>query len=70
MIHSHGGQVYMDGANMNAILGQTRPGDFGIDLMHYNPHKTFSGPHGGGGGGASGGISRLLIPIFLLPDIQ
>ena len=44
--------MYLDGANMNAILGQTRPGDFGIDLMHYNPHKTFSGPHGGGGPGA------------------
>lgn len=51
-IHANGGLMYLDGANMNAILGQTRPGDFGIDLMHYNPHKTFSGPHGGGGPGA------------------
>ncbi len=49
MVHDAGGLVYLDGANMNAILGITRPGDFGTDLMHYNPHKTFSGPHGGGG---------------------
>ena len=47
-----GGLIYLDGANMNAILGITRPGDFGADMMHYNPHKTFSGPHGGGGPGA------------------
>jgi glycine dehydrogenase subunit 2 len=52
MIHEAGGLVYLDGANMNAILGITRPGDFGADLMHFNPHKTFSGPHGGGGPGA------------------
>ncbi len=52
MIHEAGGLVYLDGANMNAILGVTRPGDFGADLMHFNPHKTFSGPHGGGGPGA------------------
>jgi len=51
-IHDAGGLVYLDGANMNAILGITRPGDFGADLMHFNPHKTFSGPHGGGGPGA------------------
>jgi glycine dehydrogenase subunit 2 len=52
MVHAAGGLVYLDGANMNAILGIARPGDFGADLMHYNPHKTFSGPHGGGGPGA------------------
>jgi glycine dehydrogenase subunit 2 len=52
MVHSVGGLIYLDGANMNAILGITRPGDFGADLMHFNPHKTFSGPHGGGGPGA------------------
>lgn len=51
-VHEVGGLVYLDGANMNAILGITRPGDFGADLMHFNPHKTFSGPHGGGGPGA------------------
>ena len=52
MVHEAGGLIYLDGANMNAILGVTRPGDFGADMMHYNPHKTFSGPHGGGGPGA------------------
>ena len=51
-VHDVGGLIYLDGANMNAILGITRPGDFGADMMHYNPHKTFSGPHGGGGPGA------------------
>src|ERR687892_674831 len=51
-VHEHGGLVYLDGANMNAILGIARPGDFGADMQHYNPHKTFSGPHGGGGPGA------------------
>lgn len=51
-VHQRGGLIYLDGANMNAILGKTRPGDFGADMMHYNPHKTFSGPHGGGGPGA------------------
>ncbi len=52
MVHAVGGLIYLDGANMNAILGITRPGDFGADMMHFNPHKTFSGPHGGGGPGA------------------
>ena len=51
-VHAKGGLVYLDGANMNAILGVSRPGDFGADMQHYNPHKTFSGPHGGGGPGA------------------
>jgi glycine dehydrogenase subunit 2 len=51
-VHARGGLVYLDGANMNAILGIARPGDFGADMQHYNPHKTFSGPHGGGGPGA------------------
>ena len=52
LLHDRGAQLYLDGANMNAILGIVRPGDMGVDLMHYNPHKTFSGPHGGGGPGA------------------
>ncbi len=51
-VHECGGLVYLDGANMNAILGVTRPGDFGVDMMHFNLHKTFSTPHGGGGPGA------------------
>lgn len=52
LVHARGGLVYLDGANMNAIIGVARPGDFGADMMHFNPHKTFSGPHGGGGPGA------------------
>ena len=59
-MHDAGGLVYLDGANMNAILGIARPGDFGADMMHFNPHKTFSGPHGGGGPGAG--------PIAVTPD--
>ena len=52
LLHDRGALLYLDGANMNAILGIVRPGDMGVDLMHYNAHKTFSGPHGGGGPGA------------------
>ncbi len=51
-LHEKGAFLYMDGANMNAILGIARPGDFGVDVMHFNLHKTFSTPHGGGGPGA------------------
>ncbi|MEE8201577.1 MAG: aminomethyl-transferring glycine dehydrogenase subunit GcvPB, partial [Candidatus Acidoferrales bacterium] len=52
IVHSRGGLVYMDGANMNALVGVARPGDFGMDIVHLNLHKTFSTPHGGGGPGA------------------
>jgi glycine dehydrogenase subunit 2 len=52
IIHAAGGRLYMDGANMNAIMGKTRPGDMGFDVVHLNLHKTFSTPHGGGGPGA------------------
>ena len=52
IVHEAGGLVYNDGANFNAILGIVRPGDLGIDIMHYNLHKTFSTPHGGGGPGS------------------
>ncbi len=52
IVHQAGALLYLDGANMNAVLGVTRPGDFGVDVMHYNTHKTFSTPHGGGGPGA------------------
>ncbi|KAF4523901.1 hypothetical protein B566_EDAN013614 [Ephemera danica] len=51
MIHQHGGQVYLDGANMNAQVGLCRPGDYGSDVSHLNLHKTFCIPHGGGGPG-------------------
>jgi glycine dehydrogenase subunit 2 len=52
LVHACGGLIYGDGANMNALTGVLRPGDIGIDLMHYNLHKTFSTPHGGGGPGS------------------
>ena len=64
-VHAAGGLMYLDGANMNAILGQALPGDFGIDLMHYNPHKTFSGPHGGGGPGAGPIAVRKHLADYL-----
>ena len=48
MVHENGALVYLDGVNMNALLGITRPGDFGADMMHFNVHKTFTGPHGAG----------------------
>lgn len=70
MVHDAGGLVYLDGANMNAILGVTRPGDFGADLMHFNPHKTFSGPHGGGGPGAGPiAVAERLAPFLPVPSV-
>ena len=70
-IHAAGGMVYMDGANMNAILGRTRPGDFGVDVMHYNLHKTFSQPHGGGGPGAGPiAVSEALAPYLPVPRVE
>ena len=54
IVHAHGGQVYVDGANMNAMVGLTAPGQFGGDVSHLNLHKTFCIPHGGGGGRRSG----------------
>ncbi len=70
MVHGAGGLVYLDGANMNAILGITRPGDFGADMMHYNPHKTFSGPHGGGGPGAGPvAVTGKLAPYLPVPMV-
>jgi len=65
IIHEAGGLLYLDGANMNAILGKTRPGDFGADAMHYNTHKTFSTPHGGGGPGAGPIVVRDFLAPFL-----
>ncbi|MFO0789455.1 MAG: aminomethyl-transferring glycine dehydrogenase subunit GcvPB [Pirellulales bacterium] len=64
-VHARGGLVYLDGANMNAILGIARPGDFGADMQHYNPHKTFSGPHGGGGPGAGPICVREKLAPYL-----
>ncbi|MFK7777272.1 MAG: aminomethyl-transferring glycine dehydrogenase subunit GcvPB [Gimesia sp.] len=65
MVHDVGGLVYIDGANMNAILGITRPGDFGGDMMHYNIHKTFTGPHGAGGPGSGPIAVRDFLADFL-----
>lgn len=65
MLHDVGGLVYIDGANMNAILGVTRPGDFGGDMMHYNVHKTFTGPHGAGGPGAGPIAVRDFLADYL-----
>ncbi len=69
-VHRVGGLVYLDGANMNAILGISRPGDCGADMMHFNPHKTFSGPHGGGGPGAGPICVRAeLAPYLPIPVV-
>jgi glycine dehydrogenase subunit 2 len=69
-VHDQGGLVYLDGANMNAILGVARPGDFGADMQHYNPHKTFSGPHGGGGPGAGPiCVTEKLAPYLPTPVV-
>jgi glycine dehydrogenase subunit 2 len=70
MVHDAGGLVYLDGANMNAILGVARPGDFGADFMHFNPHKTFSGPHGCGGPGSGPiAVSERLAPFLPVPIV-
>ena len=69
-LHERGALLYLDGANMNAILGAVRPGDMGVDLMHYNPHKTFSGPHGGGGPGAGPiAVREHLAPYLPAPVV-
>jgi glycine dehydrogenase len=63
IVHSHGGQVYLDGANLNALLGLARPGAFGGDVSHLNLHKTFCIPHGGGGPGVGPiGVAEHLVP--------
>jgi glycine dehydrogenase len=65
IVHTHGGQVYMDGANMNAQVGLCRPGDIGADVCHLNLHKTFCIPHGGGGPGMGPiGVARHLAPFL------
>ncbi len=65
MIHDHGGQVYMDGANMNAQVGLTNPGFIGADVCHLNLHKTFAIPHGGGGPGVGPvGVAEHLVPFL------
>jgi len=65
VIHEAGGLVYYDGANANAVLGRSRPGDMGFDIVHFNTHKTFSTPHGGGGPGAGPIVVRDILEPFL-----
>ncbi|MBS5787324.1 MAG: aminomethyl-transferring glycine dehydrogenase subunit GcvPB [Clostridioides difficile] len=71
LVHEAGGLLYYDGANMNAIMGITRPGDMGFDVVHLNIHKTFSTPHGGGGPGSGPvGVKEELIPFLPVPVIE
>ncbi len=71
IIHGCGGLMYMDGANLNALLGIVRPGDMGFDCVHINLHKTFSTPHGGGGPGSGPVcVSEKLVPFLPIPQIE
>jgi glycine dehydrogenase subunit 2 len=70
ILHAKGSLLYMDGANMNALVGVARPGDFGVDVMHLNLHKTFSTPHGGGGPGAGPvAVKKELEPFLPVPRL-
>lgn len=70
VVHSKGGLIYLDGANLNALLGIFRPGDAGVDVVHFNLHKTFSTPHGGGGPGGGGvGVLQNLVPFLPTPVV-
>jgi len=71
ILHSKGALLYMDGANMNALMGIARPGDFGVDALHLNLHKTFSTPHGGGGPGAGPvAVKKALEPFLPAPRLK
>jgi glycine dehydrogenase subunit 2 len=71
LLHKKGAMLYMDGANMNALVGIARPGDFGVDVMHLNLHKTFSTPHGGGGPGAGPvAVKKILEPFLPAPRLK
>jgi len=71
IVHAKGGLVYGDGANMNAVMGIVKPGDLGIDVLHYNLHKTFSTPHGGGGPGSGPvAVVEKLIPFLPVPRVE
>src|SRR5437016_8055266 len=71
ILHKKGALLYMDGANMNALVGIARPGDFGVDVMHLNLHKTFSTPHGGGGPGAGPvAVKKILEPFLPSPRLR
>ncbi len=71
IVHGAGGLLYYDGANMNAIMGYTRPGDMGFDVVHLNLHKTFTTPHGGGGPGSGPvGVKAILEPFLPVPLVE
>ncbi len=71
LVHEAGGLVYMDGANLNALMGKFRPGDCGVDVMHFNLHKTFATPHGGGGPGSGPvGVCEALEPFLPRPTVE
>ena len=71
ILHAKGALLYMDGANLNALAGLSRPGDFGVDVMHLNLHKTFSTPHGGGGPGSGPvAVKKVLEPFLPLPRLK
>ncbi|HKE25769.1 MAG TPA: aminomethyl-transferring glycine dehydrogenase subunit GcvPB [Bryobacteraceae bacterium] len=71
ILHAKGALLYMDGANMNALVGIARPGDFGVDVLHLNLHKTFSTPHGGGGPGAGPvAVKKALEPFLPIPRLK
>jgi glycine dehydrogenase subunit 2 len=70
MVRGKGALLYLDGANLNALMGIARPGDMGFDMLHFNLHKTFSTPHGGGGpGGGAVGVKKPLEPFLPLPVV-
>lgn len=70
MVHASGALLYMDGANFNALLGLAKPGDFGVDLLHFNLHKTFAAPHGGGGPGSGPvGAAAHVAPFLPKPIV-
>ncbi len=70
LIHEEGGTLYYDGANLNAVMGQSRPGDMGFDIVHVNLHKSFSQPHGGGGPGAGPiAVSERIAPFLPRPQV-
>jgi glycine dehydrogenase subunit 2 len=71
ILHAKGAMLYMDGANMNALVGIARPGDFGVDVLHLNLHKTFSTPHGGGGPGAGPvAVKKAFEPFLPAPRLK
>ena len=71
IVHAKGGQVYCDGANLNSVMGISRPGDWGVDVIQINLHKTFSQPHGGGGPGAGPvALRKHLAPFMPFPTVE